>query len=139
MRKGKTIKSFCLTQIGILKCRKVYCCHVCFFFICSGLEQHSFSFDGFAYLDYDCFKSAILLTGDDESRLSRFNLIRNSYANETYHFCIKWTVLLNWPDPYNQLLINSLLLVPECYFAENVKVRVLKFYLHFFQNVVFIG
>ena len=110
-----------------------------FFFICSGLEQHSFSFDGFAYLDYDCFKSAILLTGDDESRLSRFNLIRNSYANETYHFCIKWTVLLNWPDPYNQLLINSLLLVPECYFAENVKVRVLKFYLHFFQNVVFIG
>lgn len=110
-----------------------------FFFICSGLEQHYFSFDGLLTWIMTVPKSSILLTGDDESRLSRFQLIRNFYANETYHFCIKWTVLLSWPDPYNQLLINSFSLAPEYYFAENVKVRVLKLYLYFFQNIVFIG
>ena len=43
------------------------------------------------------------------------------------------------PAPYNQLLIQSLLLVPKCYFALNVEARVLKFSTHFSQNAVFIG
>ena len=42
------------------------------------------------------------------------------------------------PAAYNQLLIQPLLLVPECYFAWNVDVRVLKFYTHFSQNAIFI-
>ena len=41
---------------------------------------------------------------------------------------IKQAVLLpGQPVPYNQLLIQPLLLVPECYFAENVEAWVLKF------------
>ena len=41
---------------------------------------------------------------------------------------IKQAVLLpGQPVSYNQLLIQPLLLVPECYFAENVEARVLKF------------
>ena len=43
------------------------------------------------------------------------------------------------PAPYYQLLIQSLLLVPECYFTKNVEAKVLKFKAHFSQNAVFIG
>ena len=53
---------------------------------------------------------------------------------------IKQAVFLHGqPAPYNQLLIQSLLLVPKCYSALNVETRVLKFSAHFSQNAVFIG
>ena len=55
-------------------------------------------------------------------------------------FLIKQAVFLpEQPARYNQLLIQSLLLVPECYFASNVEASVLKFQAHFSQNQVFIG
>ena len=71
------------------------------------------------------------LAGYDQYRLARFHPIRNFLSNEIYHFqgCpIKQAVFLpEQPAPCNQLLIQPLLLVPECYFAWNVEVRVLKF------------
>ena len=52
----------------------------------------------------------------------------------------KHAVFLPWqPAPYNQLLIQPLLLVPECYFAQNVETSVLKLWSHFSQNAVSIG
>ena len=40
------------------------------------------------------------------------------FAKEIYHFSIKQTTFLPGQfAPYNQLLIEPLLLVPECYFA----------------------
>ena len=61
------------------------------------------------------------LAGDGECRLTQFHPIRNFLANEIYLFqgCpIKQAVFLpRQPAPYNQLLIHSLLFVPECYSA----------------------
>ena len=61
------------------------------------------------------------LAGDGECRLTRFQLIRNFLANKIYLFqgCpIKQAVFLpGQPAPYNQLFIQPLLLVPECYSA----------------------
>ena len=42
------------------------------------------------------------------------------------------------PAPYDQLIIQSLLLVQECYFPQNFETRVLKFSDYFSQNTVFI-
>ena len=61
------------------------------------------------------------LAGDGECRLTRFQLIRNFLANKIYLFqgCpMKQAVFLpGQPAPYNQLFIQPLLLVPECYSA----------------------
>ena len=43
------------------------------------------------------------------------------------------------PTPYNQLLFQPLLLVPELYFSLNFEVRVLKLEVHFSKNGAFIG
>ena len=40
------------------------------------------------------------------------------------------------PNPYNQLLIELLLIVPECYFAEIIETRVEESQAHFSLNVV---
>ena len=41
---------------------------------------------------------------------------------------IKQAAFLNeQPTPYNQLLIQPLLLIPECYFVQNIEAMVLKF------------
>ena len=66
-------------------------------------------------------------------------------------FCCKWNLSFFKAVPPSRLLfylgiplhiissfIQPLLLVPECYFAWNVEVRVLKFYTHFSQNAIFI-
>ena len=54
----------------------------------------------------------------DEYRLARFHPIRNFLAYKIYHFqgCpIKLAAFLpGQPTPCNQLLIQPLLLVPEC-------------------------
>ena len=63
------------------------------------------------------------LAGDGECRLTQFHLIRNNFILQ-----IKFIVLQGCPikqalllpgqlAPYNQLLIQPLLLVAECYFA----------------------
>ena len=61
------------------------------------------------------------LAGDGECRLTQFHPIRNFLANEMHLFqgcSIKQAVFLpRQPAPFNQLLIQSLFLVPECYFA----------------------
>ena len=61
------------------------------------------------------------LAGSDECRLARFHPIRNFLANKIYHFqgCpIKQAAFLHdQPAPCNQLFIQPLYLVPECYFA----------------------
>ena len=72
------------------------------------------------------------LAGDGECRLTQFHLIRNNFILQ-----IKFIVLQGCPikqalllpgqlAPYNQLLIQPLLLVAECYFVWNVEARVLK-------------
>ena len=68
-------------------------------------------------------------SGDSECRLTWFDLIRNFLLQIKFIIfqgCpIKQVVYLpGHPTPYNQLLIQPLLLVPECCFAENFEARV---------------
>ena len=48
-------------------------------------------------------------------------------------------ILPGQSSPWNQLLIQLLVLVQEGYFAKSFDSKVLKFQAHFSQNVVFIG
>ena len=61
------------------------------------------------------------LAGDGEYRRTWFHPIRNFLANEIYRFSRlshqTGCFLPGQPVPYNQLLIQLLLLVSECYFA----------------------
>ena len=56
-----------------------------------------------------------------EGRLAWFHVIKNFPANEIYQFSRLFTkqvaFLPGQPTPYNQLLIQQLLLFPEWYFA----------------------
>ena len=71
------------------------------------------------------------LAEEDECKLARLHAIRNFLANGIYHVLRlsqqTGTDLPRQPAPYNQILIQLLLLVPECCFAYNVQARVLKF------------
>ena len=83
------------------------------------------------------------LAENGESRLARFHVITDFFANEIYHFSrlptIRVTHLPGSPTSCKKILTQSLLLVPECYFLWNVEVSVLKFKVHFSQNMLFIS
>ena len=71
------------------------------------------------------------LAGDGECRLlcSRRSEIFWQMKFIVFQGCSTKQVafLPEQPPPFNQLLIQPLLLVPECYFAYNVEAKVLKF------------
>ena len=70
------------------------------------------------------------LAVDNEYWMAVFHAIRNFLANEIYSFSrlsIKQAAFLPRLAPQNQLLIQPLLLFPEWYFAQNVKLRSLNF------------
>ena len=127
MKNCKSTERFCLIILTIYTndwspFRHVYCCHVYFFF-CE-IPKYMLAKNRLAHLDLHFMEWASMLTklaGYDEHRMAWFHPIRNFLAIEIYHFqgcSIKQAVFLpGQPAPCNQLLIQLLLLVPECYFA----------------------
>ena len=81
------------------------------------------------------------LARDVDCRLAWFPAIRNFLANEIFLFrgypTKQAAFLPGQYAPYNQPCSQSLFLASECYFAENVEVRFLKFQGLFSQNAHF--
>ena len=77
-------------------------------------------FDMFTVAMFFLRDSYICIHWDGKCWLARFHAIRNFLASGIYHLSRlshQTGCLFTWeaPAPYNQLLIQPLLLVPECY------------------------
>ena len=129
MKSYKSRESFCLSILTIFTndwstLRHIYWCHVYFLF-CE-ISKYVQTKSRLAHLDWGFMEVGMVNSGWLGSIWSE---IFSQMKFIIFQGCpIKQAVFLpGQPASYNQLLIQSLLLVPKCYFAENVEARVLKF------------